>query len=258
MQVLQYKNQSVAIEEGELVSYLVGKYEYIHQKGSAGWRNSDTEMFPIIGPTASAGFIVKTPKGMAVQDQHGLLRELNYELINVSKTIASYQKKYTGGTKVPNSKYPEKSSAKELFWPYDFQFTKHYELHKGHLEITFEISGEKGMPFMIGYHPAFKLRIDTPSLLTADREIALSEILAVGSRAMHLPNCSEVILRDQKNLKITTDGFGEFMLWTEVPNMVCIEPISFYPYAVSQDNLDEGFQQLENLNSRFKVLISPE
>ena len=59
---LKLENQTVKIEKGELVSYNVGGYEYIHQKGSPGWRNADTEMFPIIGPTADAGFLVKTPK----------------------------------------------------------------------------------------------------------------------------------------------------------------------------------------------------
>ncbi|MGB5667231.1 MAG: aldose 1-epimerase, partial [Maribacter sp.] len=75
MVVLKVDKQKVKIDAGELVGYLVDAHEYIHQKGSPGWRNSDTEMFPIIGPTADADFKVKTPNGIAVQDQHGLLRE---------------------------------------------------------------------------------------------------------------------------------------------------------------------------------------
>ena len=69
---LQHNAQTVRIDDGELIAYLVGAREYIHQKGSPGWRSSDTEMFPIIGPTAEAGFAVETPRGKATQDQHGL------------------------------------------------------------------------------------------------------------------------------------------------------------------------------------------
>jgi len=68
------KNSIVKIEEGELISYLKNGEEIIHQKGNPGWKNSDTEMFPIIGPTETNNFIVSTPKGNCIQDQHGLLR----------------------------------------------------------------------------------------------------------------------------------------------------------------------------------------
>ncbi len=51
---LKFSNQSVKIDAGELVGYKIEGHQYIHQKGSLGWQNSDTEMFPIIGPTAEA------------------------------------------------------------------------------------------------------------------------------------------------------------------------------------------------------------
>jgi hypothetical protein len=70
------KYSIVKIDQGELVSFLKNKEELIHQKGEPGWRNSDTEMFPVIGPTEATNFMISTPKGNAIQDQHGLLREL--------------------------------------------------------------------------------------------------------------------------------------------------------------------------------------
>ncbi|MDF1518420.1 MAG: aldose 1-epimerase, partial [Lutibacter sp.] len=76
------KNSIVKIEKGELVSFLKNDEELIHQKGLPGWRNSDTEMFPVIGPTEATDFVVSTPKGNAIQDQHGLLRELIYTLMD--------------------------------------------------------------------------------------------------------------------------------------------------------------------------------
>ncbi|MGI9550833.1 MAG: GNAT family N-acetyltransferase [Aurantibacter sp.] len=257
MDELRYSNQYVRIEAGELVGYQVDGHEFIHQKGSPGWRNADTEMFPIIGPTAEAGFKVKTPRGHAVQDQHGLLRELCYELISRNSTSAVYQKKYVANSKVSNSKYPEKSTAKELHWPYGFSFHKRFELSENRLTISFKVEGEEGMPFMLGYHPAFNLHTTNPTIEADNRVIFLEEVLAVGSRALQVSDREDILLKDEKSLGIKTVGFGNFMLWTEVPNMVCIEPITFYPYAVKADELHTGFDYLGKDPCEFTVLLTP-
>lgn len=250
---LNSNKQQVSIDAGELVSYQVQGYEYIHQKGSPGWRNSDTEMFPIIGPTAEAGFHVQTPRDISVQDQHGLLRELDYELTSQTETRAIFQKTYKARTPVLNSKYPEKSNKQYLFWTYDFLFEKKFELTADRLEITFTISGERDTPFMLGYHPAFKLYSENPEIVANGKSISLPDILAVGSRALQVEGCNSILLKDQRQMSIKTEGFESFMLWTEVPNMVCIEPITFYPYAVEQKNLDEGFRFLKDKPQVFKV-----
>lgn len=252
---LTLSNQNVKIDSGELVSFSVDGHEYIHQKGSPGWRSSDTEMFPIIGPTNEANFKVATARGEAVQDQHGLLREMEYNLVSRTDTFAVYQKDYTAGTLVENSKFPKKSTEELLSWPYNFRFKKSFELKKNHLEISFKISGEKGMPFMLGYHPAFKLNSAQPLIHAKNKEIKLSEVLAVGNRAMPILNCETITLSDETDMTIKTEGFGNFMLWTEVENMICIEPITFYPYTVEQVNLSQGFQYLEEKEKVFKVHI---
>jgi hypothetical protein len=256
MEKLTSARCKVNIDAGELVSFKVGRHEYIHQKGNPGWRNSDTEMFPIIGPTNEADFMVETPRGTAVQDQHGLLRELPYSVVSTSDTKVVYLKKYSSGTEIKNSKFPVKSSAGFLTWPYDFSFEKTYELKGTSLEITFTISGEEGMPFMLGYHPAFYLHSANPIIDTGEKKIGLEDILAAGSRALAVMDCSAITLNDHKKLSIKTQGFGNFMLWTEVPNMVCIEPITFYPYAVTQPRLATGFQFLEKDAKVFKVVIA--
>lgn len=255
MITLRYKEKSSKIDAGELVSYQVDGYEYIHQKGSPGWRSSDTEMFPIIGPTAEAKFQVQTPKDIAIQDQHGLLREMEYERVSQTETNVLFQKEYKARTPIKNSKYPEKSNREYVFWTYDFLFQKQFLLTESGLEITFTVSGERDTPFMLGYHPAFKLYSKKPKIIVGEKTISLKEILAVGNRAYQVAGCEEIILKDEKQLRIKTEGFGNFMLWTEVSNMVCIEPITFYPYAVKQRNLYEGFQYLGNGAKTFKVWI---
>ncbi|MGX1929758.1 aldose epimerase family protein [Flagellimonas sp. 2504JD4-2] len=249
-------NCSTRIEKGELVGFATDEHEFIHQKGSPGWRSADTEMFPIIGPVDKAGFRVQVPRSNAIQDQHGLLRELEYELVSKSDTSAIFKKKYKAGTPVKNSKFPEKSTKQWLLWPYSFEFEKSFELKENQLEITFRISGERDMPFMLGYHPAFKLHADHPIIVSNEGEITLDEVLAVGNRAYQVEDCELITLKDERNITIETVGFGHFMCWTEVRNMVCIEPISFYPYSVEQTALHEGFQFLDDSDSIFKVRLT--
>lgn len=254
---LKKNNTTVKIEEGELVGYVVNGHEFIHQKGSPGWSSADTEMFPIIGPVDKAGFRVQTPKCEAVQDQHGLLRQMSYELVSKSGDSAVFEKNYKAGTLVINTKFPEKSTEEALTWPYNFRFEKSFLLKEDALEITFRITGDSDMPFMQGYHPAFKLTTSSPIIWANGKKITLDEILAVGSRALQVADCTSVTLQDEKEITIQTEGFGNFMCWTEVRNMVCIEPISFYPYAVEQVDLHQGFQKLED-EALFKVMLIPE
>lgn len=246
----------VQIDAGELVGYKVNGHQFIHQKGSPGWGSADTEMFPIIGPVNEADFRVKTPKGDAIQDQHGLLRQMDYQLEHQTETSAVFAKEYESGTEVSNSKFPKKSTEAKLAWPYDFRFEKSFLLTDDGLQVHFKISGEEGMPFMLGYHPAFKLHLKSPVILAQDKEISLDEVLAVGSRALQVADCTYITLKDDKEITIETEGFGHFMCWTEVRNMVCIEPISFYPYAVEQVNLHQGFQKLKD-SAQFKVVLKP-
>lgn len=253
---LKLTNQTAKIEKGELVSYSVAGHEYIHQKGSPGWSSSDTEMFPIIGPVNEANYAVQVPRGNAIQDQHGLLRQFGYELIFSSETKAVFKKIYEAGTPIKNSKFPDKSPKPWLLWPYSFEFEKSFELSVDGLEVKFTISGERDMPFMLGYHPAFKLYADNPVIKTNSGQITLDEVLAVGSRAFEVKDCTEITLHDQKEITIKTEGFGHFMCWTEVRNMVCIEPISFYPYAVPQQKLHEGFEYLDDISRNFTVKLS--
>ena len=257
MVTLSLGTQIVKIDKGELVGYTKDGHEYIHQKGSPGWSSADTEMFPIIGPVNEANFAVQVPRGNAIQDQHGLLRQFGYELMSSSQTKASFKKLYTAGTPIKNSKFHDNSTKPWLMWPYGFQFEKTFTFDDKGLEIQFKVAGERDMPFMLGYHPAFKLHTDTPILTTNKGDITLDEVLAVGSRALQVADCNSITLRDEKPITIKTEGFGHFMCWTEVRNMVCIEPISFYPYAVPQQKLHEGFEFLGDTPRVFKVKLEP-
>lgn len=257
MDTLKAGNHKVTIDQGELVGYRFHDMELIHQKGQPGWAHSDTEMFPIIGPTAETAYRVQVPKGNAIQDQHGLLRELDYTALDITEQSASYQKKYTAGTVVRNSKHPERSPMQFLIWPYSFDFVKAFDLDEEGLTIRFTISGDVDMPYMLGYHPAFNITTANPGILAGERQISLTEVIEAGSRALEVPNTQEILLNDQCTVRIKTNGFDTFMLWTEVPNMLCIEPVTYYPYTRPQHELHEGFSYLQREARDYWVRIMP-
>ena len=251
-------HSKVKIHKGELISYQKKGIEYIHQKENKGWNNSDTEMFPVIGPTLKNNFVVSTPKGKAVLDQHGLLREFEYVLYKNELKSAIYSKEYLKNTRLKNRKYPNKSTEEFIFWPYDFKFEKKFKLTDEALEISFEINSEKEMPFMLGYHPAFELSgLSNETLSTQDKKITLATIFNSGSDALPILNTNEIILKHFKknNLKINTTGFEHFMLWTEVNTMLCIEPITHFP-ELSTQKYSEKNMCLSAGKNHFSVCIT--
>ncbi|UCE93432.1 MAG: aldose 1-epimerase [Flavobacteriaceae bacterium] len=255
------KESTVVADLGELVSYSHLGEELIHQKGDRGWRNSDTEMFPVIGPTADNNFKVITSRGYALQDQHGLLREMSYQAVDVREDGITFEKIYEKGTHLKNSKYPEKSSVDYVFWPFDFTFRKKFKLTDEALIVSFEIEAEEDMPYMLGYHPAFRLSGENSEFIEYGKDrIRLQEVLDVGSVAYQVKNEDQIRLIKQKgqHIDIKTKGFGNFMLWTEVPNMLCIEPITAYPYTGQKELGKELFLIAEKeKEARFEVVIKP-
>ena len=259
--ILKNEKAVAIIEKGELISFKINDIEYIHQKGNKGWRKSDDEMFPVIGPTDKNNFKVHTKNGDAIQDQHGLLREMDYSLISSDENSASFIKKYKKNTKIKNSKFPEKSSEEYLFWPFDFTFEKNFKLEKDILTIDFIIISEKGMPFMLGYHPAFLLS-DTGKeiFISNNKTYTLQDVYKAGSNAFPVLSSDKIILKniDKNNLEITTKGFNNFMLWTEVNNMVCIEPITQYTSYTNQKFWEENMsisKGIDTFSVSIKVLV---
>ncbi|EAQ42796.1 aldose 1-epimerase [Polaribacter sp. MED152] len=255
--VLENSNSKVSIENGELISFIFKGDEYVHQKGNKGWRKSDDEMFPVIGPTSMNNYRMHTKKGEAIQDQHGLLRELDYELFYEDNACVKFIKSYAANTKINNAKFPEKSTEPLLNWPFDFTFEKHFTLKEGMLEINFIINSEEGMPYMLGYHPAFMLSDTGKEILIAnDKNITLENIYEAGHNAFPVLNTDKIVLKniDRNDLEITTTGFDNFMLWTQVDNMLCIEPITQYTSYTDQKFSEENMRLSKGINE-FSVKV---
>jgi hypothetical protein len=182
---------------------------------------------------------------------------MEYSLAGQGTDKLTFIKEYTAGTRIRNSKFPKRSRIEWLIWPFDFTIEKTFSLTDEGAQISFRLQGERDMPYMFGYHPAFKLRTAQARVEAGDRVVSLDEVLAAGSKALLLENAVEITLRDERPLTLHTKGFGHMMLWTEVPNMLCIEPITFYPYSVAQHNLHTGFDYLEDSAREFGVTLIP-
>ncbi|WP_299015016.1 aldose 1-epimerase [uncultured Polaribacter sp.] len=253
-------NSIVKIEKGELISFKVDDKEYIHQKGRKGWRKSDDEMFPVIGPLSKNNYRLHTKKGDAILDQHGLLREMEYDLFSADETSAKFRKVYAQNTPLQNAKFPKKSPEEFVFWPFDFTFEKHFTLKDNTLTIDFSFTSETGMPFMLGYHPAFLLsNTGADTLVANNTKITLSEIYKAGHNAFPVLHTNKIILEnsDRNHLEITTKNFNNFMLWTPVDNMLCIEPITQYTSYTDEKFSEENMSissGKESFSFEIKVL----
>ncbi len=246
-----------AILNGEVVSLSRDGHEYLHAPTEPGWSHSDTEMFPVIGPTAQTAYRVQVPKGNAIQDQHGLLRELEYTPEEQSDTHVLLVKEYVAGTPVPNSKFPERSTARLLIWPYSFRFEKRVELHSDTLHVSFKIRGDRDMPYMLGYHPAFRITGPGARVKTCHGEVSIEEVMAAGDRALEVADCDSLVLQQDRPIRISCRGFGHFMLWSPDPGMLCMEPVTFYPYTAGATGLHDGFSYLADDPVGFGVELVP-
>ncbi|WP_025739852.1 aldose epimerase family protein [Aquimarina pacifica] len=254
-----FNKSQIVIDNGELISFIFEGTEIMHQKGDPGWGSTEIEMFPIIGPTKENNFTIATPKGIAKLDQHGILRAMEYVLVKETSNILSFSKVYKANTSVRNPKFPQKSTQEFLDWPYDFEFTKTYQWVEGALRITFDIHSEIDMPLMLGFHPAFKIYDTNISIGSTESEkYSLDDVLLRGSSALQVKNRNHVRVENngEVSLILETKGFSHFMLWTEVKNMICIEPITFYPASVPEIELVKGFDK-SNGHNTYEMIISP-
>ena len=93
-------------------------------------------------------------------------------------------------------------------------------------------------------------------IISDDKKITLSDIYKAGSNAFPVLNTDKIILKniDKKDLEITTKNFHNFMLWTEVDNMLCIEPITQYTSYTNQKFSEENMS-LSTGKNEFSVEI---
>jgi len=113
------------------------------------------------------------------------------------------------------------------------------------------------MPFMLGYHSPFLLSNTGKETFISNNKIyTLQDVYKAGSNAFPIlkTNIIEFNNIEKLNLEITTKDFYNFMLWTEVDNMVCIEPITQYTSYTDQKFSEKNMSLLEGEN-KFSVVV---
>ena len=89
-----------------------------------------------------------------------------------------------------------------------------------------------------------------PELKRLLQDTAYKRSWMLVTEPVEVPQTEELFLEDEHSIRIRSKGFGHFMLWAPTENMICVEPISFYPYTVDQVSLHEGFMYLEKTRSK--------
>jgi len=97
---------------------------------------------------------------------------------------------------------------------------------------------------------------DKEILIANDKNITLENIYEAGHNAFPVLNTDKIVLKniDRNDLEITTTSFDNFMLWTQVDNMLCIEPITQYTSYINQKFFEDNMRLSKGKNE-FSVTV---
>ena len=246
---------------GQLVSFMCNGIEYMHDGGISsysgpGWGNSEVVPFPIFGPADNQE--VKVGKNKYSLEQHGISRhtaENPFKPVKQKKKSAiSLVQKYDG-RKISNPKYkPGNGHPEKLYWlPYTLE--KVFELTNEGLSCQLIITNDSDseMPFMIGWHPAFKVFgsvdegefINEEGVCLATLQEVINQSAIPPEEALTIKGLYSVSYRNKntgKGVKVSSNNFSDnIMLWSpsEEAGMLCIEHTSQLPVYDEQNYFGE-------------------
>lgn len=240
-------------ENGQLISLTLDGLEFFHDGGSPtwngrGWGSSEIIAYPVFGPVDNYSVTVKDQQ--FTLDQHGISRHttiLPFIPKKADKDLVSLVQTYDG-TSIPNSKFkPGKDRPKELSWlPYELK--KEFQLKRNLLvcRLTVTNVSQTEMPYLIGWHPAFKFLGDVDNgvflndngeqLATLEQVMIASEIPP--GEALTLEGIRSVTyMNSGLGVRVSSEDFdNSMMLWSPSRDagMLCIEHTSQLPVFEKQ------------------------
>ncbi|MDD5181971.1 MAG: hypothetical protein PHC66_02250 [Candidatus Nanoarchaeia archaeon] len=249
---LEFEQLKAKINPGneQLVSLTSEGVEYFHDGGmdtysGPGWKNSEIVPFPIFGPAADSKVMVDELEFYL--EQHGISRHTKGNPFvpktqignNAIVLVQGYD-----GHKIANPKYSEGNGHPEhLNWlPYKLE--KKFTLDEEGLFCEFILTNTSDieMPYMIGWHPAFKLqgRVEDGIFLTGNKELISLDAVIKSSKdpektAYFVENTNSVTYMDnisKRGINVSSKDFGNcVMLWMPERDagMFCIEHTSRLP-----------------------------
>ena len=246
---------------GQLVSFMSSGSEYMHDGGFSsytgpGWGNSEVVAFPIFGPADNQE--VKIGKNKYSLEQHGISRHTAENPFKPAKqkkkSAISLVQKYKG-RKISNPKYkPGNGRPMTLNWlPYTLE--KVFELSKEGLSCKLILTNDSDseMPYMIGWHPAFKVFgsmdegefINEDGVCLATLEEVIKQSAIPPEEALTINGLNSISYRNKntgKGVKVSSKDFSDsIMLWSPARDagMLCIEHTSQLPVYDEQNYFGE-------------------
>jgi galactose mutarotase-like enzyme len=225
------------IQDGKLTSIAFpGGREFMHD-GRVGWGHSEITMFPIVGPAKDYKILIEGQEFS--MDQHGIARYMGFNLSAMAKYVKLRQRFSKLGF-IKNDKFMEgKDNPRLLAWPYPYSISKTiFPENEESITVRFKIENEslvETMPYMFGWHPAFRTqgKVESGLFYVGKKTHSLEEVMeASQTGALLLEGVRDVTYVNSESglgVAISTKGFNHTMLWSPHEDMFCIEPVTHLP-----------------------------
>lgn len=244
---LKSGDSKAEILDGKLVGFENNGIQYIHGGGKPdnlktpedenGWQDSEIIMFPVVG--IAAGHKVKIGDSYFKHSLHGISQFLEFKETRKEGAYVEFIQHYDGKTPLKNPEYKKNRNCPEcLEWPFEFEIKKSIKLREGELRVGIYLTNKskKDMPYMLGFHPAFKV-LGNPNFgafVESKKKYALEEIVkdsdTVG--AFFMKGINHIFYKnDDKTIEVLSKNFDDMMIWSPGMNsgMFCIEPLTNLP-----------------------------
>lgn len=236
------------------------------RRPKTGYRNSSPLMFPIVG-TAPDWKVLIDGKHHPMA-QHGIARDLPWELIESNKSSVLFKQVYDGLQEVPSKK------GTISVFPRSYELIQRCMVCHASLEymIVINNTSDKPMPYAVGWHPAFKYV--NPSNFAVlwpqqnemyGKRVPLMQVSNADDSVIEFVNSGIVeYLNNEFTVRIN-HNFGHMQIWAKKgEECVAVEPISARslsrnPLANSPEGkntelgLQPGYRLLEPGESRTYV-----
>ncbi|WP_411676085.1 hypothetical protein [Caproicibacter sp.] len=219
---------SLGAELWSLRSPSDSKSNYLWDGAPEIWPRRSPICFPWCGKIEGGWFEDRGRRYQA--DQHGFVRDLEYELVDQSERSLTFRLSWRED---------------EKRWPWGFSFETRYLLEENAVTVTCKAVNlsERPMPVQLGFHTGFRcpfspgertedyaVRFQQPELPGGGSLFRLAEHTFENGNALFHPLKSEwVQLEDLKTgrfIRIETKDSPYLLLWSKpgIPGFLCIEP----------------------------------
>jgi galactose mutarotase-like enzyme len=250
-------------ENAQLVSLQRDKVEYMHGGGlpeeqksaedKKGWQNSEIVMFPIVGPAKENKIIIHG--GEYPLGQHGIARHLPWSIMSQNAQGITFLQEYDANEPVQHGKM-----AFPMAWSHAYSMEKTYRLEKEKFVAEFSIQNRSStpMPFMLGWHPAFRMsdKKESVTITANDQTITLDQVLEASMKSALFVTGKEIMYTDDEKSFTVRSDMGKFMLWSPADTLLlCIEPVTDFLDKSGLTGIPGHFSILPEHEAKFYVEI---